>query len=92
VAIPDFQTMMRPAACRAEDGQERTSTQIREALANEFSVTEEELAEMIPSGRAKTFANRVAWAMTHMYQARLLDRPRRSVYRITPRGTEVLGA
>jgi restriction system protein len=92
VAIPDFQTMMRPLLLVLEDGQERTSTQIREALASEFSLTQEELAEMIPSGRAKTFANRVAWAMTHMYQARLLDRPRRSVYRITPRGIEVLAA
>jgi restriction system protein len=86
VAIPDFQTIMRPLLDVLEDGQERTSTEIRAALASEFSLTEEELAEMIPSGRAKTFANRVAWAITHMYQAGLLERPRRSVYRITPRG------
>jgi restriction system protein len=90
VAIPDFQTIMRPLLVLLADGQERSSTQIRSALAAEFSLTEEDLAEMIPSGRAKTFANRVAWAMTHMYQAQLLERPRRSVYRITPRGTEVL--
>src|ERR1019366_589981 len=83
---------MRPLLIALEDGQERTSTEIRAALASEFSLTEEELAEMIPSGRAKTFANRVAWAITHMYQAGLLERPRRSVYRITPRGTEVLAA
>jgi restriction system protein len=86
VAIPDFQTIMRPLLDVLEDGQERTSTEIRAALASELSLTEEELAEMIPSGRAKTFANRVAWAITHMYQAGLLERPRRSVYRITPRG------
>lgn len=81
---------MHPLLVVLADGQKRTSTQIRTVLAREFSLTEEELAEMIPSGRAKTFANRVAWAMTHMYQARLLERPRRSVYRIAPRGTEVL--
>ena len=92
VAIPDFQTIMRPLLVALEDGQERTSTEIRAALASEFSLTETELAEMIPSGRAKTFANRVAWAITHMYQAGLLERPRRSVYRITARGTEVLAA
>jgi restriction system protein len=90
LAIPDFQTIMRPLLVALEDGQERTSPEIRDALATEFCLTEEELAEMIPSGRAKTFANRVAWAITHTYQARLLERPRRSVYRITPRGTEVL--
>jgi restriction system protein len=92
VAIPDFQTIMRPLLVALEDGQQRTSTETRASLASEFSLTEEELAEMIPSRRAKTFANRVAWAITHMYQAGLLERPRRSVYRITPRGTEVLAA
>jgi len=45
--------MMRPLLVVLEDGQERTSTQIREALASEFSLTQEELAEMIPSGRAR---------------------------------------
>ncbi len=66
VAIPDFQAIMRPLLLVLEDGQERSSGEIRAALAAEFSLTEEELAEMIPSGRAKTFANRVAWAITHM--------------------------
>ena len=77
MAILDFQTIMRPLLVALKDGQEPTSTEIRAALAASFSLTEEELAEMIPSGRAKTFANRVAWAMTHMYQAGLLERPRR---------------
>jgi restriction system protein len=58
MAIPDFQTIMRPLLVALEDGQERTSTEIRTALASEFSLTEAELAEMISSGRAKTFASR----------------------------------
>ena len=45
---------------------------------------------MLPSGRAKTFANRVGWATTYLYQTKLLERPKRSVYRITHRGHEVL--
>jgi Mrr N-terminal domain len=66
------------------DGQERTSTQIREAPADQFSLSAEELAEQIPSGRAKTFANRVAWAMTHMYHRyprRLVQSPASSSHR-----------
>ena len=45
---------------------------------------------MLPSGRAKTFANRVGWATTYLYQTKLLERPKRSVYRITHRGHESL--
>ena len=37
------------------------------------------------------FSNRVAWAVTHLAQAGLLDRPARGVTQLTPRGAEVLG-
>ncbi len=45
---------------------------------------------MLPSGRQPLFSNRVAWAVTHLAQAGLLDRPARGVTQITDRGSEVL--
>jgi restriction system protein len=65
-------------------------TEIRERLAEHFSLSQDELEAMLPSGRAKMFVNRVGWATTYLYQTKLLERSRRSVYRITPRGHEVL--
>jgi restriction system protein len=53
-------------------------------------VSDEDRAVMLPSGRQSLFANRVAWAVTHMAQAGLLDRPTRGVTQITDRGIEVL--
>lgn len=41
-------------------------------------------------GLAKTFNNRVGWAATYLYRCGLLERPSRSVYRITDRGRQVL--
>ena len=41
-------------------------------------------------GRQPLFSNRVAWAVTHLAQAALLDRPARGVTQITDRGCEVL--
>jgi restriction system protein len=64
--------------------------EIRKHLAGEFSLSQEELDARLPSGRAKMFANRVGWAITYLYRTKLLARPRRSVYRITPRGQAVL--
>ena len=90
MTIPDFQRIMRPVLALVADGQDHAVTDIRERLADEFELTQEELEEMLPSGRAKTFMNRVGWAVTYLYQTKLLDRPKRSVYRITPRGREVL--
>jgi restriction system protein len=88
--VPDFQTVMRPLLSLLDDGRERPVAELRSALAREFNLSAADLEEELPSGRAKTFANRVGWATTYLYRCRLLDRPRRSVYRITDRGREVL--
>jgi restriction system protein len=90
VAIPDFQTIIRPVLALLADDQEHTVTEIRERLAEDFSLSQEELEAMLPSGRAKMFANRVGLATTYLYQTKMLERPKRSVYRITPRGHEIL--
>lgn len=88
--IPDFQTLMRPLLALHEDGVEKTQAELRDALAREFELTPAELGERIPSGLANTFANRVAWASTHMKQAGLIEKPRRGVSVITDRGRNVL--
>ncbi|MBB4661876.1 restriction endonuclease [Conexibacter arvalis] len=90
MAVPDFQTIMRPLLVALDDGDEHAVASIRARLAREFNLTEHDLAEELPSGRAKTFANRVGWATTYLYRCRLIERPRRSVYRIADRGREVL--
>ncbi len=90
VAVPDFQTLMRPMLVSPEGGEDRTITSIRADLAERFSLDQAELDEMIPSGRVTTFQNRVGWAATYLYRTKLIDRPKRAVYRITDRGRQVL--
>jgi restriction system protein len=91
VAIPDFQTLMRPLLELHADGGEKTQPELRDALAHQFALTEDDLAERLPSGTARTFVNRVAWASTHMKEAGLLVKPRRGISAITERGRTVLG-
>ncbi len=92
MAVPDFQTLMRPLLEEYAAGGERRIADVRAALATRFELTEEELAERLPSGLARTFDNRVGWAATYLYRVGLLARPRRSVYAITERGRDVLAA
>jgi restriction system protein len=92
MAVPDFQTIMRPLLTLVEDGAEHSRGPLRSALASHFALTSEDLEEELPSGRAKTFTNRVGWAITYLYRCGLLARPRRSVYTITQRGRDVLVA
>ncbi len=56
----------------------------------QFSITEEEAEELIPSGRVTLLANRTHWARTFLSKAGLLESPRRNHHCITERGRKVL--
>lgn len=90
MAIPDFQTIMRPLLEHLADGAVRTNRETNEYLAGYFQLTEDELAEMLPSGYARLFDNRIGWAKTHLKGAGLIEAPSRARYRITQRGLEAL--
>jgi restriction system protein len=92
VAVPDFQTLMRPMLALLDDGREQTLTELRASLAHEFDLTQAEIDELLPSGKQTRLANRVTWAANYLYRCGLLDRPRRSIYRITDRGRDVMTA
>lgn len=88
--IPDFQTIMLPLLETLADGKVWTMREVTEYLAKHFSLTESEIGELLPSGYAPLFANRVAWAKTHMKVAGLIDNPNRGRVSISDRGLAVL--
>lgn len=90
MAIPDFQTLMLPLLRHCADGAEHSKRDAVPALAKEFKLTEDDLAELLPTGRQGRFDNRVGWAKSHLKQAGLLEITGRGVFRITERGREVL--
>ena len=90
MAIPDFQTLMRPLLEMAADGKVRALREAREFLAGRFELTAEELTTLLPSGRQRVFDNRVAWAKTYLSAAELLDSPQRGHFVISERGRAVL--
>jgi len=90
MAIPDYQTIMLPLLKFAGDGQEHSLRETIDFLANEFSLSDEERKELLPSGSQATFDNRVGWARTYMKKAGLLESTRRGYFCITARGKNVL--
>lgn len=90
MAIPDYQSLMRPLLEAHRDGREHVNRDLVECLAEQFGLTEAERREMLPSGRAKLFDNRVGWAKNHISRAGLIASPRRAVSVITERGLDVL--
>ena len=90
MAIPDFQTIMLPVLRLAADGAEHTLAACRDTLADEFGLSAEERAQLLPSGRQATFSNRVAWSSSYLRAASLLESTGRGRFRITERGRSVI--
>lgn len=88
--IPDYQSIMQPLMHLAKDNVERSLHEAIKILAEEYGLTEEDLAERLPSGQQTIFHNRVGWARTYLSKAGLLETPRRGYFKITKRGQEVL--
>lgn len=90
MTIPDFQSLMRPVLAALADGEVRRSRHVKDAMVEQFELTAEERAQMLPSGRQRTMDNRVGWATTYLSQAGLIERPQRGQLRISPAGREAL--
>ena len=88
--IPDYQSCMLPLLSFASDEQEHSLREAIENLAQHFALSEAEQSELLPSGQQFTFTNRVGWAVTYVKKAGLLAPTRRSYFKITSRGLEVL--
>lgn len=90
--IPDFQRIMRPWLELTSDGVEHSLQDVIAELADSFSLSDAERAEMLPSGFQAKFTNRVAWAATHLNKAGVITRVGRGRYKITDRGKQLLAS
>ncbi len=90
MAIPDYQSLMLPLLQFLADKQEHSFQETVDVISREFHLSEEELRELLPSGKQPIFANRVGWARTYMKKAGLLESTKRGSFRITDRGLKVL--
>ena len=90
MAIPDYQSCMLPLLRLAGDGEVHSMREAVEKLSDEFDLSAEERAEVLPSGSQFVMANRVGWARTYIKKAGLLSDPKRGHFQITERGRELL--
>lgn len=90
MAIPDYQTLMLPLLKQLADGKEHRLQELRENIASEFRLSQQELEELLPSGTSRVFYNRLGWAQTYLKKAALLENPERGVWIITERGKQIL--
>lgn len=90
MAIPDFQSCMRPLLMMVKDGQVHKFNETVERVCRYLELTEEEIREKLPSGKQTYIKNRLAWARTYMNKASLTQAPGRGEIQITARGQQAL--
>lgn len=89
MAIPDFQSLMLPVLKASADGEVKISDVVS-TLGLSLKLSEQELSELLPSGKQTTFANRVNWAKSYLGKAGLVTLTRRGYFEISQKGKDVL--
>jgi restriction system protein len=90
MAIPDFQSFMLPVLQSLSDGEQHHKSEIADCVASSLKLTEEDISDLLPSGKIPRYRSRVNWSLTYLKQALLVGIAERAIYQITERGKEVL--
>lgn len=90
MSVPKFHEFMKPFLCFLKDGKVHSIKEIRQNAAAAFSLSDDDISKLLPSGTQTVFANRVQWAGTYLYKAGLLTKPGRGMFAISDEGKKVL--
>lgn len=90
MAIPDFQSVMRPVLEVVQDGAAHPLAEVRKRVSDLCGLTEEERKLRLESGNQTVINNRIGWARTYLNKAGLLVIPEKGMVRITERGRSAL--
>ena len=90
--IPKRQSIKLPALQHIADGREYHYRDIVVALANHFSLTDQERGALGQSGQRKRFDSTCSFALIDLKEAVLVERTKSRFWKITTRGLEVLEA
>ncbi|WP_121120057.1 restriction endonuclease [Croceibacterium ferulae] len=91
MAIPTYEDLMLPLLQEyAAAARPMSIKDLLPVMANKLGLSDQDLAERLPSGRQSLFHNRLHWAKTYMARAGLLSSPARGQAQITQVGTGLL--
>ncbi|MDH5553352.1 MAG: restriction endonuclease, partial [Nitrosomonas sp.] len=90
MAIPDFQSCMRPLLSVIADGEIHHFLDAFSSVCDFFNLNTDERGLRLPSGRQTIIKNRVGWSRTYLKKAGLLTQPERGYIQITELGLKAL--
>ena len=90
MAVPQFTEFFNPLLESLQDGEIHSFSDCKQYVKNKMQLTEEDLAEMLPSKAQPRWINRVSWGKTYLLKAGVLCSPRRGYLQITLAGKTLL--
>ena len=87
--LPTWEDFNVPVLSVLSDGVVRTLRELRRDVAAAIGLTDEQVAEVLPSGQPRA-DNRIGWAASYLNRVDALNRPTRGCYEITAFGRELL--
>ncbi|AXK84771.1 restriction endonuclease [Nocardia farcinica] len=90
-AIPPWSGFLTPVLKVLTDGKIWRKRDLHTAVEDYVGLTAEQRAEVLPSGQGRA-DNRISWALSGLYRAKLVDKPARATFVITEAGRALLEA
>lgn len=90
MSVPKYYEMHKPMLQCLADGKPHTLKEIKTYMIQHFHLTEDDISELLPSGRQTYFSNRIGWARTYLKKAGLLENVGKGTFSITETGKTVV--
>lgn len=91
-ALPSWEGFLVPVLAVLANGEVRRARWVRQAVMDFLALSEEQRAEMLPSGNQGRADNRAGWAVSFLARVQAVARPARGQYRISDAGRALLAA
>lgn len=90
MSVPKYSKMYKSFLRALEDKKEHAYIDVKNQVISDFNLTDDDIAELLPSGKQSVFSNRIGWCRTYLKKAGLIDSPSRAHFIITDEGKRIL--
>ncbi len=88
--IPEFKQFILPVLRFLGDGKSHTIKECTNNIQQIFSLSDEEMEQLLPSGSEGVVKNRTNWALTYLKKSGLAYSEKRGIFQITRTGEDLL--
>lgn len=90
MAVPKYYEFYGLILQALQDGELHTFKEVKTYIIGQLNPSQEDLTEMLPSGKQTVMENRIGWGRTYLKKAGLLESPAKGQLRLSSEGLQAL--